>query len=112
VKQKISGLLLPDSRQGWKVAEKTLLIVVLLDLALGGNGYLVQIGGLRLRVILYGFCMAWVILRLTRIQPIRLDAPLIYMSVFFAAPLPPNSSRSPISPCCFFFSSRSGLGAI
>jgi hypothetical protein len=85
VKQKISSLLLPDSRQGWKVAEKTLLIVVLLDLALGGNGYLVQIGGLRLRVILYGFCMAWVILRLTRVQPIRLDAPLICMSVFFAA---------------------------
>jgi hypothetical protein len=85
VKQKINSLLSSNSLQGWKVAEKSLLIVVLLDLALGGNGYLVQIGGLRLRVILYGFCMAWVILRLTRIRPIRLDAPLMYMSVFFAA---------------------------
>ncbi len=85
MKQRINSLLLPDRLQRWKAVEKTLLIVVLLDLALGGNGYLVQIGGLRLRVILYGFCMAWVILRLTRIRPIRLDAPLMYISIFFAA---------------------------
>jgi hypothetical protein len=85
VKKKINSLLLSESLKRWEVFEKTLLIVVLLDLALGGNGYLVEIGGLRLRVILYGFCMAWVILRLTRIQPIRLDAPLVYLSIFFAA---------------------------
>lgn len=67
------------------VFEKTLLVIVLLDLALGGNGYLVQIGGVRLRVILYVVCMAWAILRLTRIQPIRLDAPLMWISILFAA---------------------------
>ena len=29
--------------------------------------------------------MAWAILRLTRIEPIRIDAPLMWISIFFAA---------------------------
>ena len=85
MKQKINSLLLSKDLQHWKVFEKALLVVVLLDLALGGNGYLVQIGGIRLRVILYAFCMAWAILRLTRIQPVRIDAPLMWISISFAA---------------------------
>lgn len=85
MKQTINSLSSSKDRHSWSVFEKTLLVVVLLDLALGGNGYLVQIGGVRLRVMLYVVCMAWAILRLTRIQPIRLDAPLLWISLLFAA---------------------------
>lgn len=45
--------------------EKLLLATVLLELFLGGNGYLIAIGGLRLRVILSIFCMGWVAMRFT-----------------------------------------------
>jgi hypothetical protein len=75
----------PAGLPPWQVFEKILLSVVLLDLALGGNGYLIQIGGVRLRVILYVLCMGWAVLRLTRIQPIRLDVPLTWISILFAA---------------------------
>jgi hypothetical protein len=85
LKQAINSVSSSTNRHSWNVFEKTLLVVVLLDLALGGNGYLVQIGGVRLRVILYVVCMAWATLRLTRIQPIRLDAPLMWISILFAA---------------------------
>jgi hypothetical protein len=85
LKQAINSLLASTDLLNWKVFEKTLLVVVLLDLALGGNGYLLQFGGVRLRVILYVVCMAWTILRLTRIEPIRLDAPLIWITTLFAA---------------------------
>jgi len=85
VKQRISSLLSSKDLHSWKVFETTLLVAVLLDLALGGNGYLIQIGGIRLRVILYAVCMAWTVLRLTRIEPIRIDAPLMWISLLFAA---------------------------
>jgi hypothetical protein len=65
--------------------EKTLLVAVLLDLALGGNGYLIHVFGLRLREIFFVLCLAWVVLRLTRVHPIRLDRNLIWLSgAFFA----------------------------
>ena len=85
LKQAINNLLSSKDLQNWQVFEKTLLVVVLLDLALGGNGYLIQIGGVRLRVVLYVICMAWTILRLTRIEPVRPAAPLIWISILFAA---------------------------
>lgn len=85
MKQVINNLLSSKDLHNWEIFEKTLLVVVLLDLALGGNGYLIQIGGVRLRVILYVVCMAWAILRLTRIEPVRPPAPLIWISILFAA---------------------------
>lgn len=56
----------------WQVFEKTLTAVVVLDLGLGGNGYLIQIGGVRLRVFLYFICLGWALARLTKIEPVRL----------------------------------------
>lgn len=35
-----------------------LLVLVLVELLLGGNGYLIEIGGIRLRVLLFCLCMA------------------------------------------------------
>jgi hypothetical protein len=67
----------------WQIFEKILLIAVVLDLALGGNGYLFKIGGFRLREILYMFCMPWVILRLTSINPIQLDKKLLWLTALF-----------------------------
>jgi hypothetical protein len=67
----------PDGSLRWQVFERTLLIAVVLDLALGGNGYLIKIGQFRLREILYVFCLAWAALRLTTIEPIRPDAKLL-----------------------------------
>jgi len=46
--------------------EKLLLIVVLLELLLGGNGYLTEIYGIRLRVWLAVLCMAFVAYRLVK----------------------------------------------
>jgi hypothetical protein len=69
----------------WQLVEKTLLVAVLLDLALGGNGYLIHIFGLRLREIFFALCLAWVALRLTCISPIRLDTNLIRISIAFFA---------------------------
>ncbi|WP_426408196.1 hypothetical protein [Bradyrhizobium ganzhouense] len=37
----------------------SLLIIVVVELALGGNGYLVQLGPLRLRELLFVLCMIW-----------------------------------------------------
>jgi hypothetical protein len=67
----------------WQIFEKALLVAVLLDLALGGNGYLILIGGFRLREIFYVLCLAWVALRLVLIDPVRLDAPIVAMTIFF-----------------------------
>jgi len=69
----------------WETIEKILLVIVLLDLALGGNGYLVKIGPLRLREVLFVLCIVWVALRLTCVNPIRLDLPLVYAFMFFVA---------------------------
>ena len=69
----------------WQLFEKGLLIAVLLDLALGGNGYLIQIGGFRLREIFYVACLAWVALRLLLIEPLRLDATIAGITFFFVA---------------------------
>jgi hypothetical protein len=69
----------------WQLIEKTLLVAVLLDLGLGGNGYLIHIFGLRLREIFFVLCLAWVALRLTYINPIRLDRHVIRLSIAFFA---------------------------
>ena len=69
----------------WQLIEKTLLVAVLLDLGLGGNGYLIHIFGLRLREIFFVLCLAWVALRLTHINPIRLDRHLVRLSIAFFA---------------------------
>jgi hypothetical protein len=69
----------------WQLIEKTLLVAVLLDLGLGGNGYLIHIFGLRLREIFFVLCLAWVALRLTHINPIRLDRRVIWLSIAFFA---------------------------
>jgi hypothetical protein len=47
------------TRSSWQLFEKALLIAVVLDLALGGNGYLIKIGPLRVREILFAFCIPW-----------------------------------------------------
>lgn len=44
-----------------KKFQHTLLQATLLELFIGGNGYLLEIGGVRLRVLLYVVCLAWVI---------------------------------------------------
>jgi hypothetical protein len=69
----------------WQIIEKTLLIAVLLDLALGGNGYLIHIFGFRLREIFYVPCLAWAVLRLTYLHPIRLDRNMVWLSAAFFA---------------------------
>jgi hypothetical protein len=69
----------------WQIIEKTLLIAVLLDLALGGNGYLIDIFGFRLREIFYVPCLAWAVLRLTYLHPIRLDRNIVWLSAAFFA---------------------------
>ncbi len=69
----------------WQIFEKGLLVAVLLDLALGGNGYLTQIDGIRLREIFYVLCLGWVALRLVLIDPVRLDARIVGITVFFVA---------------------------
>lgn len=69
----------------WQIIEKTLLVAVLLDLALGGNGYLFHIFGLRLREILYVPCLVWAALRLTYLHPVRLDRNIVWLSAAFFA---------------------------
>jgi hypothetical protein len=69
----------------WQIIEKTLLVAVLLDLALGGNGYLIHIFGFRLREIFYLPCLAWAVLRLTYLHPIRLDRNIVWLSAAFFA---------------------------
>jgi hypothetical protein len=69
----------------WQLVEKTLLVAVLLDLALGGNGYLFHIFGLRLREIFFVPCLAWALLRLTYLHPIRLDRNIVMISAAFFA---------------------------
>jgi len=54
---------------------RCLLAVAVLDLALGGNGYLFTIAGLRLREILFVLCMTWTAIWLVRG---RLD-PMIWL---------------------------------
>jgi hypothetical protein len=69
----------------WQAFEKGLLVAVLLDLALGGNGYLILIDGFRLREIFYVLCMAWLCLRLVLIDPVRIDATIVGVTIFFVA---------------------------
>lgn len=40
--------------------QNSLLVAVLLELFLGGNGYLLEIGGFRIRVLLTSLCYLWV----------------------------------------------------
>ncbi len=58
---------------------------MLLDLGLGGNGYLIHIFGLRLREVFFVLCLAWVALRLTCIDPVRPDANLVRLSIAYLA---------------------------
>lgn len=44
--------------------DRLLLSIILIELLLGGNGYLVEIAGIRLRVLMYIFCMGWVAVKL------------------------------------------------
>jgi hypothetical protein len=102
------------------IVEKILLVAVLLDLALGGNGYLVKIGSFRVREILFAFCIPWALLRLTIVRPVRLDPKVwalfglfVAVTAFGAALGYFNGSRSgvitaelkPLSyfPMLFFF---------
>lgn len=52
--------------------ERILLVIVLLELLLGGNGYLTEVGGVRVRVLLAAICFAWVTLRLISRSPTTL----------------------------------------
>ncbi len=42
--------------------QNALLLVTLLELFIGGNGYLTEFGGVRLRVLLSVLCLTWVVL--------------------------------------------------
>ena len=72
-----------DYRARWRSLEKALLAIVLIDLALGGNGYLIQFGGIRLRVILFAPCLAWALLRITRIEPVKIPIAIPLFLVFY-----------------------------
>ncbi len=52
------------------VFRRGLLFVVVLELLLGGNGYLTEVADIRLRVVLYIVSMVWVVFRLT-LEPLR-----------------------------------------
>lgn len=52
--------------------ERLLLVLLLLEILLGGNGYLTQIGGIRVRVLLSVICIGWVVVRLLSSQVERL----------------------------------------
>jgi hypothetical protein len=67
----------------WRTFEKVLLATVLLEATLGGNGYLVQMGETRLRVLLFSICLVWTLLRLTAIAPVKVPRELIWLSVFY-----------------------------
>lgn len=59
-----------------RLFEKALLIFVVLDLALGGNGYLVKIETFRIREILFALCIPWAVLRLmpwAALRPMTFD---------------------------------------
>jgi hypothetical protein len=53
--------------------EKALLYLVVIDLAAGGNGYLISIASFRLREVLFFVCGAWVAARLTFVDRISID---------------------------------------
>lgn len=55
------------------LVEKGLLLAVLFEILLGGNGYLTKLGDFRLREMLFGFCIAWVPFRLFIYRPLRLE---------------------------------------
>lgn len=63
--------------------ERSLLIVVLLELLLGGNGYLMEVAGIRLRVLLYLVCMLWVGVRLLSRPKAKLPRLVIGFSLAF-----------------------------
>ena len=67
----------------FKKKKKMLLIVVLLELFLGGNGYLIEFGGIRLRVFLYVVCLLWVFFRLLYQPSIKLPRYLIAVLTLF-----------------------------
>src|SRR3546814_10789683 len=56
--------------------EKVLLSLVVLDLCLGGNGYLIKLAGLRLREIFFLVCAVWVVVRLFFFQPVKIATPV------------------------------------
>ncbi len=75
-----TGIALPQISH---VFEKTLLVAVVTDLAIGGNGYLIEIGSWRIREILFALCVPWAILRLTIVRPVKLDRKLIALTIAF-----------------------------
>jgi len=50
---------------------RPLLVITLVEVFLGGNGYLTEVAGIRLRVLLYLVCMAWVAVRLVSDPSVR-----------------------------------------
>lgn len=67
------------------ISEKILLIAVAIDLALGGNGYLITIGSFRVREILFGICVPWALLRLTVLDPVKVDRKIMTFVITFIA---------------------------
>lgn len=67
---------------------RALLGLVLIDLLLGGNGYLIDIGGFRVREVLFPLCLLWAAARLTVVEPIRLPKVIwVFLAFFFATTL-------------------------
>ncbi|MET4801590.1 MFS family permease [Bradyrhizobium sp. LB11.1] len=67
------------------ISEKILLIAVAIDLALGGNGYLITIGLFRVREILFAICVPWAVLRLTVLNPVKVDRKIMTFVIAFIA---------------------------
>ena len=67
------------------ISEKILLIAVVIDLALGGNGYLIAIGSFRVREILFAVCIPWAVLRLTVLDPVKVDRKIVTFVIAFVA---------------------------
>lgn len=68
--------------------QHALLLATLLELFIGGNGYLIELGGVRLRVLLSALCLAWVLLTLVMRPSTRLTGNVwIVTSLFLAATL-------------------------
>ena len=62
--------------------EKLLLSIVLIELLLGGNGYITEIGGIRLRVWLYMICMSCVAFNVFSKR--RLEFSPLIIALFFS----------------------------
>ena len=61
---------------------RILLVAIIVEILLGGNGYLIKLQGFRLRELLFACAMIWVLVRLLALEPI--DVPKTVWLIFAA----------------------------